>query len=150
MSATIGTTLTITSSAFNNNEIIPSKYTCDGPNVNPDLSIDGIPESTESLVLIVEDPDAPNGTFYHWVMWNIPPKNAIKENSRPGTEGKNSMRENKYFGPCPPSDTHYYHFKVYALNTKLSLVPNTDEKELLNAMKGHIISSGELIGLYRR
>jgi Raf kinase inhibitor-like YbhB/YbcL family protein len=151
MSATISTTLTITSSAFKKNESIPSKYTCDGPNINPDLTIDGIPENTESLALIVDDPDAPNGNFCHWVMWDIPPINTIKENSIPGTQGKNGLRENKYFGPCPPSGTHHYHFKVYALNIKLSHLPlSTDEKELLNAMNGHVISSGELIGLYRR
>jgi Raf kinase inhibitor-like YbhB/YbcL family protein len=151
MSAIISTTLIIKSSAFKNNEFIPSKYTCDGLNINPDLMIDNIPANTKSLAIIVDDPDAPNGTFCHWVMWDIPPKNTIKEDSKPGIQGRNSMHENKYFGPCPPSGTHHYHFKVYALNTKLDFLPsNTGEKELLNAMKGHIISSGDLIGLYKR
>lgn len=100
--------------------------------------------------MIVDDTDVPNGTFCHWLMWDIPPKNSIREDSKPGTQGRNSMHENKYFGPCPPSDTHHYHFKVYALNTKLNLPPNTSEKEFLNAMKGPIISWGDLVGLYKR
>ena len=151
MSSILSSTLTVKSSAFKNNELIPSKYTCDGANINPDLSIENIPENTESLALIVDDPDAPNGTYIHWVMWDIPPKKSIKENSQPGTEGKNSMRENKYFGPCPPSGTHHYHFKIYALDIKLSYLPSdTNAEELLNAMKEHVIASSELVGLYRR
>ena len=150
MSTIISTTLTIKSSAFKNNEFIPSKYTCDGLNINPDLMVENIPANTISLAVIIDDPDAPKGTFCHWLVWDIPPKNIIKEDSRPGTQGRNSMHENKYFGPCPPSGTHHYHFKVYALNTKLNLPQNTGEKELLNAMKGHIISSGDLVGLYKR
>ena len=150
MSTIISTTLTIKSSAFKNNEFIPSKYTCDGLNINPDLMVENIPANTISLAVIIDDPDAPNGTFCHWLVWDIPPKNTIKEDSRPGAQGRNSMHENKYFGPCPPSGTHHYHFKVYALNTKLNLPQNTGEKELLNAMKGHIISSGDLVGLYKR
>lgn len=151
MSTIISTTLTIKSFAFNNNGFIPSKYTCDGSNINPDLMIDDIPENTKSLAIIVDDPDAPTGTFCHWVMWDISPKKIIKENSSPGIQGRNSMRENKYSGPCPPSGIHHYHFKVYALNTKFSsLSPNTDRKGLLNAMEGHVISSGDLVGLYQR
>ena len=151
--ATIATTtLTVKSFAFKNNGFIPAKYTCDGSNINPDLMIDDIPANTKSLAIIVDDPDAPNGTFSHWVIWDIPVKNnIIKENSKPGIQGRNSMRENKYFGPCPTSGIHHYHFKVYALNTMLSsLSPNTDRKGLLNAMEGHIISSGYLVGLYER
>lgn len=84
-------------------------------------------------------------------MWDIPPINSIKENSQPGSEGRNSMNKNKYTGPCPPSGTHHYHFKVYALDTKLSyLQSSTDAEELLDAMKKHIIASGELVGLYKR
>ena len=150
MSTIISTTLTIKSPAFKNNEFIPSKYTCDGLNINPELIIEDIPVNTKSLAIIVDDPDAPNGTFCHWLLWNIPPKTTIKEDSRPGIQGRNSIHENKYFGPCPPSGTHHYHFKVYALDTKLNLAPNTGEKELLNTMKGHIISSGDLVGLYKR
>nr|WP_314896853.1 YbhB/YbcL family Raf kinase inhibitor-like protein [uncultured Flavobacterium sp.] len=150
MSTIISTTLTIKSPAFKNNEFIPSKYTCDGLNINPELIIEDIPVNTKSLAIIVDDPDAPNGTFCHWLLWDIPPKTTIKEDSRPGTQGRNSIHENKYFGPCPPSGTHHYHFKVYALDAKLNLPPNTGEKELLNTMKGHIISSGDLVGLYKR
>jgi hypothetical protein len=151
--ATIATTaLTIKSFAFKNNGFIPSKYTCDGSNINPDLMIDDIPEKTKSLAIIVDDPDAPNGIFTHWVIWDIPVKNnIIKENSKPGIQGINGMRENKYFGPCPTSGLHHYHFRVYALDAKLgSLSINTDRKGLLNSMEGHIISSGDLIGLYER
>ncbi|TRW98044.1 YbhB/YbcL family Raf kinase inhibitor-like protein [Flavobacterium gawalongense] len=150
MSTIISTILTIKSPAFKNNEFIPSKYTCDGLNINPELIIEDIPVNTKSLAIIVDDPDAPNGTFCHWLLWDIPPKTTIKEDSRPGTQGRNSIHENKYFGPCPPSGTHHYHFKVYALDAKLNLPPNTGEKELLNTMRGHIISSGDLVGLYKR
>ena len=151
--ATIATrTLTVKSFAFKNDGFIPVQYTCDGANVNPDLKIVDIPENTKSLALIVDDPDAPNGIFCHWLVWDIPVKSKIiKENSVPGIQGRNSMHENKYFGPCPPSGVHYYHFRVYALDTKLSyLSPNTNRKALLEAMNGHIISSGEWVGLYAR
>ena len=107
-------TLTVSSPAFSNNGFIPSKYTCDGSNINPELIIRDIPQDTRSLALIIDDPDAPKGTFDHWVMWNIPVKDKIDENSTPGAEGKNGKNENKYMGPCPPSGTHHYHFKVYA------------------------------------
>lgn len=152
MATIAATTLTVKSFTFRNNGFIPSKYTCDGTNINPDLMIEDIPENTKSLAIIVDDPDAPNGTFSHWVMWDIPVKNnIIKENSKPGIQGRNGMRENKYFGPCPPSGLHHYHFRVYALDTKLSsLSINTDRKGLLSAMEGHIISSGDLVGLYQR
>lgn len=152
MATIVSTTMTIKSFAFKNNGFIPSKYTCDGTNINPDLMIKDIPVNAKSLAIIVDDPDAPNGAFCHWVMWDIPLKNnIIKENSKPGIQGRNSMGENKYSGPCPPSGIHHYHFIVYALDTKLdSLSPNTDRKGLLNAMEGHIISSGHLVGLYGR
>jgi len=142
--------LTITSPAFENNKLIPSKYTCDGDNVNPPLNIEGIPEETKSLVLIVDDPDAPMGTWDHWIVWNIPPTNKIEENSIPGTEGLNDFRKHSYGGPCPPSRTHRYFFKVYALDTKLDLDPNSRKKDVEKAMKDHILAKGELVGLYRR
>jgi Raf kinase inhibitor-like YbhB/YbcL family protein len=152
MSLTISTTLlVIKSSAFKNNEFIPSKYTCDGLNINPEISIDEIPENTKSLAVIVDDPDSPNGTFCHWLIWDISPKSSIKEDSSPGIQGRNSMGENKYSGPCPPGGKHHYHFKVYALDTKLSALPSsTNQKEFEKAMKGHVIAWGELIGLYKR
>lgn len=152
MAIMVNTNLTVKSSAFKSNGFIPSKYTCDGANINPDLMIGDIPVNAKSLALIVDDPDAPKGVFCHWIIWDIPIKNnLIKENSKPGIEGRNSMRLNKYTGPCPPSGIHHYHFKVYALDTKLSSLPlNTDREGLLNAMKGHIISSGDLVGLYEK
>lgn len=150
MSVTASTTLVIKSPAFQDNEFISSKYTCDGVNVNPEISIDEIPKNTKSLAIIVDDPDAPNGSFCHWLMWNITPKNSIKENSAPGIQGRNSFGENKYDGPCPPRGKHHYHFKVYALNNKLNLLVSTDKNELEKAMKDHIIARGELVGLYKR
>ena len=142
--------LVITSPAFENNELIPSKYTCDGTDVNPPLTIANIPETTKTLILIVEDPDAPSGLWIHWVAWNIPPTPSIKEDSVPGTEGLNTNRKHAYHGPCPPSGTHRYFFKVYALDIKLDLGKNSGKKDVEKAMQGHILAKGELMGLYRR
>lgn len=143
-------TLTVKSSAFSNNGFIPSEYTCEGSNVNPELTISDIPAETKSLALVVEDPDATAGTFDHWIMWNIPVANKIEKNSAPGIQGKNGRHENKYAGPCPPSGIHHYHFKIYALNAMLELKAGADKKGLLTAMKGHIIASGEIIGLVKK
>jgi len=142
--------LAITSSVFKNKGVIPAKYTCDGENVNPPLSVEGVPEGTESLVLIVDDPDAPMGTWDHWVVWDIPPTKKIEENSVPGTEGLNDFGKHSYGGPCPPSDTHRYFFKVYALDTKLDLPSNSRKRNVEKAMEGHILAKGEIIGLYSR
>jgi len=142
--------LTITSPAFENNGFIPVKYTGDGDDVNPPLNIGGISEETKSLVLIVDDPDAPMGTWDHWIVWNIPPSEKIEEDSVPGVEGLNDFRKRSYGGPSPPFGTHRYFFKVYALDTKLDLAPNSRKKDVERAMKGHIIAQGELIGLYSR
>ena len=142
--------LTVKSPAFENNKLIPSKYTCDGEDVNPPLIIEGIPEETRSLVLIIDDPDAPMGTWDHWIVWNISPTNKIEENSVPGVQGLNDFRKHSYGGPCPPSGTHRYFFKVYALDTKLDLNQNSRKKEVEKAMKDHILAKGELIGLYSR
>jgi Raf kinase inhibitor-like YbhB/YbcL family protein len=142
--------LTVTSPAFDNNDTIPLKYTCEGPNVNPELDIAGIPGSAKTLALVVEDPDVLLETVDHWVMWNIPVMDKIEENSAPGVQGRNIKKENKYTGPCPPSGMHHYHFKVYALDTKLLLEGGSDKKLLEAAMKGHILASGELVGLYRK
>lgn len=143
------TTLKIKSTAFSDNGFIPAKYTCSGTNISPELTIENLPENAQSLALIMDDPDAP-GTFDHWVMWNMPVKAKIEENSAPGMQGLNGKRENKYTGPCPPSGTHHYHFKVYALDSKLDLENGTDKKALLKAMEGHIIGTGELVGLYKK
>jgi len=142
--------LTITSPAFENNGFIPSKYTCDGDDVNPALKIEGLPEETQSLALIVDDPDAPMGTWDHWIVWNIAPTERIEENSVPGTEGLNSFRRHSYGGPCPPSGTHRYFFKVYALDTKLALQPSSRKRDVEKAMEGHILAEGEIVGLYKR
>jgi Raf kinase inhibitor-like YbhB/YbcL family protein len=149
MTIVVNKTLTIKSSAFANNDFIPSKYTCDGSNINPELTIKDIPPDAKSLALVIDDPDAPKGTFDHWVMWNIPVKEKIEENTSPGAQGKNGKGENRYTGPCPPSGTHHYHFKVYALDTKFDLPVSTDKQALLKAMEGHILASGELIGVYK-
>ncbi len=144
------TELTVKSSAFEHNKLIPSKYTCDGEGINPPLTIQGMPEKTKSLALILEDPDAPAGLFTHWVAWNIPTSGVVKEHASPGAEGLNSAKKRGYFGPCPPSGTHRYFFKVYALDTMLSLTQFDEREDLENAMEGHVLGRGELIGLYRR
>jgi Raf kinase inhibitor-like YbhB/YbcL family protein len=144
------TTISIKSPAFGNMDFIPDKYTCAGDNINPPLNLANIPGNTKTLALIVDDPDAPHGTFDHWVMWNIPVKERIEENSVPGAEGKNGRGENKYMGPCPPAGTHHYHFTIYALDVKLDLSLDTDKKALLDAMKDHILATSELIGLYEK
>lgn len=145
-----GATLTVTSPAFAENEMIPVKYTCKGEDVNPEINIMGIPTEAKSLALIMDDPDAPSGDFVHWVMWNIPIQEKIAENSAPGVQGLNGLDENKYKGPCPPSGTHHYHFKMYALDTKLDLPAATDKQGLLKAMEGHVLASGELVGLFKK
>jgi len=138
------------SAIFANRNYIPAGYTCNGRNVNPELRISGVPKKAESLALIMSDPDPAFGTFDHWVMWNIPLTDKIKENSAPGTVGRNSRKENKYTGPCPPSGVHEYHFTLYALDTKLSLSDTSGKINLLNAMKGHIIAETELVGLFNK
>lgn len=140
--------LMITSPAFANNGTIPAQYTCQGRNVNPPLEIEGLPEGTVSLVLIVEDPDAPSGTWVHWVVWDIDPVNRIEENTVPGTEGMNDFQQHSYGGPCPPSGTHRYFFIVYALNTTLNLNSGAGKEDILKAIEGHILAKGVLIGLY--
>jgi len=142
--------LKITSPAFEANGEIPNKYTCDGADINPPLHIEGIPKETQSLVLIMDDPDAPGGTWDHWIVWNIPPVDTIEEDSVPGTEGRNDFRRQAYGGPCPPSGTHRYFFKVYALDTTLDLPPTATKADVEQAMEGHILAQGELIGRYSR
>jgi Raf kinase inhibitor-like YbhB/YbcL family protein len=143
--------LTVKSPAFENNKLIPAKYSCDGDEVNPPLTIEGAPPETKTLALVVDDPDAPRGTFDHWVVWNIPPTGKIEENSVPGTEGLNSGGQHAYVGMCPPSGMHRYFFKVYALDMKLALNSNfMRKKDLEKAMQGHVLAKGELIGLYKR
>lgn len=138
------------SSAFEKNKQIPSKYTCDGENISPPLKVEGIPEKAKSLAIIMEDPDAPAGLFIHWVAWNIPPTGEVKENAAGGSSGLNDFKKRGYGGPCPPSGTHRYFFKVYALDITLNLGSVAEKEDLENAMQGHTLTHGELIGLYRR
>jgi len=142
--------LKVTSPTFQNNGFIPRKYTCDGADVNPPLNIEGLPEGTKSLVLVVDDPDAPRGTWDHWVVWNIPPTQKIEEDSVPGTEGINDSRRHSYGGPCPPSGTHRYFFKIYALDTRLDLSSNSRKRDAERVMTGHVLAKGEIVGLYSR
>jgi Raf kinase inhibitor-like YbhB/YbcL family protein len=142
--------LIITSSVFKSNGNIPAKYTCEGKDINPPLDIAEIPEKAHSLVLIVDDPDAPGKTWVHWLVWNIPVTHHIKENSVPGEQGLNDFKRIAWGGPCPPSGTHRYFFKVYALDTLLELSSKTTKKELEQAMGEHILAFGELVGVYKR
>jgi Raf kinase inhibitor-like YbhB/YbcL family protein len=143
----------ILSSAFLNNQEIPKKHTCDGENVNPPLTIAETPTNAKSLVLIVDDPDAPTGTWVHWVVFNIDAKTKeIAENSVPtgAILGKNDFGKLAYGGSCPPSGTHRYFFKLYALDTILSLPEGVTKAEVEKTMKEHVLDRGELIGLYKR
>ena len=140
----------ITSPDFKNKEKIPIKFTGDGEDINPNLIIGGAPKNTKSLVLIADDPDCPGG-WNHWIIWNISPETGkIMENSVPenAVQGRNSWGRSKYGGPKPPSGTHRYFFKIFALDVLLNLEEG-NRQELEEAMKGHVIEKAELIGLYR-
>ncbi len=142
-------------SVFKNNEKIPAKYTADGKDANPPLEISGIPSETQSLVLIVDDPDALNGDWVHWVVYGIRVNGSslkINEDSIPGSQGKNSWGKMEYGGPSPPrgSGNHRYFFKVYALNTEFNFSETPNKKEILNAIEGHILDKAEIVGIYRR
>jgi Raf kinase inhibitor-like YbhB/YbcL family protein len=148
----------IASSAFKEGERIPSKYTCDGQDVSPPLEWNPAPAGTASFSLICDDPDAPGRTWVHWVVYDIPPHmNNLPENVRPEGEmgsgirqGKNDWQKLGYGGPCPPSGTHRYYFKLYALDTELNLKPGATKEQLLQAMKGHILAEAQLMGKYQR
>lgn len=143
----------LSSPAFKQNELIPAKYTCDGDDVNPPLLFEKVPSEAKSFALIVDDPDAPRGTWVHWVLWNIDPKTVeIKENTVPAgsQQGVNDFKTQSYGGPCPPSGTHRYFFKLYALDITLNLNPKTTKHILESAIKGRVIAQAELIGLYKR
>ena len=139
----------LTSPVFKNNNFIPSEYSCEGQDINPPLTIEGLPQDTKSLALIVDDPDASMGTWVHWVVYNIEPVDKIEENTVPGAEAINNSGRFVYHGPCPPSGTHRYFFKVYALDTKIQDKVK-DKADLEKLMKGHILASAELVGLYKR
>jgi Raf kinase inhibitor-like YbhB/YbcL family protein len=148
----------ITSMAFEEGEMIPQKYTCDGRDVSPPLAWGGVPAGTKSLALICDDPDAPAGTWVHWVLFdlpadtkelseNIPPKKTLESGAK---HGINDFREFGYGGPCPPGGTHRYFFRVYALDKETGLNPGATKAQLVRAMEGHILAEGQLMGKYRR
>lgn len=140
----------LTSPAFVHNTLIPKKYTCEGDDVNPAFEIQNIPAKTQSLALIVDDPDAPRGTWVHWVVYDIAVVSRIEENSIPGKQGRNDFGRLNYGGPCPPSGTHRYFFKLYALDVKLGLKEGLSKQDLEKAIAGHSLEKTELIGLYTR
>ncbi|HVZ56337.1 MAG TPA: YbhB/YbcL family Raf kinase inhibitor-like protein [Chitinophagaceae bacterium] len=143
--------LRLSSPSFQEGGAIPVKYTCDGENISPPLDIAGIPAEALSLAIIVEDPDAPGGTWNHWLAWNLPVTHHLRENRIHGEEGLNSFQQVGYGGPCPPpGKPHRYQFKVYALDQVLDLKPRIGTVELERAMAGHILAYGELMGLYQR
>ena len=142
----------ITSSAFENNGMIPSEYTCDGSDISPPLIMSDVPQETKSLAIIMDDPDAPMGTFTHWLVWNISPqkKQFTKDEKISFPQGKTSFGSKSYGGPCPPGGTHRYFFKLYALDEVLNLKEGSSKAELEKAMKGHVISEAVLMGKYSR
>lgn len=143
----------ISSPAFIHNSLIPSLYTCDGQGISPPLAINDVPMDTKSLVLISDDPDAPMGTWVHWLLWNMGPETKeIPEDSVPqgAVEGTTSWGKTGYGGPCPPSGTHRYFFKLYALDTILDLPPSADQATLEKAIERYILAQAELVGLYSR
>lgn len=146
-------TLKVSSPAFTEDGIIPAKYTCDGEDINPPLVIDGVETGSKSLVLIVDDPDAPAGTWTHWLVWNIDPgMTEILEDDVPegAVVGKSDFGKAKYGGPCPPSGTHRYFFKVFALDILIDLPEGAIRRELEKAMKDHILAQGHVMAKYSK
>ncbi len=148
----------VSSPAFKNGDFIPSKYTCDGDDVSPEIRIEGVPTNAKSLVLINDDPDAPMGTWDHWILYDIPPNvTVIPEGIKPEKiftngmkHGLNSWGKLGYGGPCPPGGTHRYYFKVYALDILLDIPPGATKSKILKSMEGRVIGYGELMGKYSR
>ena len=146
-----GHLMRLTSPAFTEGQPLPRKYTCQGDGISPELTIRDVPKGTRSLAIIMDDPDAPMGTFVHWVVWNINPgKGAIAEGERLTNEGMTSFRRAGYGGPCPPSGMHRYFFRLYALDVVLELTPTTDKAGLERAMQGHILARAQLMGTYKK
>lgn len=150
--------LTISSSAFSEGEMIPAKYTCKGQDISPPLSWSGIPARTKSIAIISDDPDAPAGTWVHWVVFNIPHDISELKEGVPRSksfnngikQGINDFRKIGYGGPCPPGGTHRYYFKIYALDIVLIEPPGITKKQLLDVIQGHIIAKGELMGTFKK
>ena len=147
------------SSAFAPSGMIPEKYTCDGPDLSPALDWTDVPEGSKSLALICDDPDAPVGTWVHWVLFNLPPSiNGLPEGIPPtekieqgGSQGMNDFRKIGYGGPCPPpGEPHRYFFRLYALDEKINLPSGASKKDLMRAMEGHVLGQTDLIGKYGR
>jgi Raf kinase inhibitor-like YbhB/YbcL family protein len=149
----VNMTIQITSSAFTEGEEIPRIYTCDDQNVSPPLAWTEVPTYTVSLALIMDDPDAPSGTWVHWVLYNLAPDTTSLEQGQTGlgTDGKNDFGRTGYGGPCPPrGSTHRYFIKLYALDTRLDLKPDVSKAQVEIAMRGHILAQGQLMGRYGR
>ncbi len=148
----------LSSTAFQDGEMIPTKYTCNGANVSPPLEWSGVTQTAKSLALICDDPDAPGKTWVHWVVFDLPAsRTSLPENVPPqetiaggGKQGMTDFKKIGYGGPCPPSGTHRYFFKIHALDTDLNLDSRTTKDQLLQAMKGHVLAQGELMGRYKR
>lgn len=148
-------TIKVTSTAFNEGEMIPKKYTCDDRDLSPQVGWASIPSGAKSIALICDDPDAPVGTWVHWIVFNIPPTakelpEGIRALPAGARQGMNDFRKLNYGGPCPPGGTHRYFFKVYALDTVLNLKEGASKSELIKSMEGHILDHGQLIGRYKR
>ena len=151
-------TIKLTSRAFQEGGAIPAQYTCDGQNVSPPLAWGDVPAETKSLALVADDPDAPRGTWVHWVVYNLPAATkelpegvpAAGELAGGGRQGRNDFGQTAYGGPCPPAGTHRYYFKLYALNATLDLPVGATRQDLLRAMYGHILDEGQLMGRYRK
>jgi Raf kinase inhibitor-like YbhB/YbcL family protein len=152
LSIMVGSEMIIESPAFEQHQMIPKKYTCEGEDLSPPLKFIDIPHEALSLVLIMDDPDAPMGTFDHWIAWNIPPKTPdLPEGATLPFEGKNGFGNRGYGGPCPPrGKPHRYFFKLYALNTKLNLPSGSSKSAVESTMKGHILEEASLVGTYQR
>lgn len=142
--------LSVSSPAFSHEGILPEKYSCDGEGINPPIVIDNIPEEAKKLALIVEDPDAPSGVYDHWIVWNIPVRKSIAENSNPGTSGNNSSGKTGYHPACPPSGEHRYFFHVFALDTEIDLLAGESREKLEELMEGHVLARGTVMGRYGR
>lgn len=140
--------ISVAADEFTGGTAIPERFTCKGRNISPAIRIGLLPENTRSLAIIVEDPDAPNGVFDHWIAWNIEPAAVIPEQYAGGVQGLNSKGKRGYTGPCPPMGRHRYYFKVYALDTMLDLSPDIDKKSLIHAMQEHLLGGGECMGYF--
>ncbi len=148
----------LTSTAFKDGESIPRPYTCDGINISPSLEWSGVPKTAKTIAIVCDDPDAPGGTWVHWVLYNLPAENIGLVENLPATEnlkaggfqGKNDFGKIGYGGPCPPSGTHRYFFRVYAIDSELPLKAGATKAELVKAMEGHTLVQGQLMGTYRR